>query len=99
MTRSITRWGAASLALSLALATPAFAQGQQLQAGGVVSGEVTGSGAPMNVSLQVAAGQTVQIDAIPAPGAPDGFDLVMKVYDAGGKVVGQDDDSGGGLNP
>src|SRR5689334_8441713 len=96
MSGSFVRWGAATLAL--ATATPAFAQGQ-LAAGGVVEGEVAGAGSPATFSLRAAPGQTLQLDAIPAPRAADGLDLLLKVYDAGGQVVAQDDDGGGGLNP
>ena len=96
MSGSIVRWGAA---LALVIAAPAFAQGQQLAAGGVVQGEVAGSGSPTSISVRAAAGQTLQLDALPAPGAPDGLDLLMKVYDASGVLVGEDDDSGGSLNP
>ena len=101
MSRSIVRWGAAApvIALALAGATPALAQGRQLVAGGVVEGEVAGSGSPASIALRAAAGQTLQIDAIPAPGAPDGLDLLLKVYDADNELVGEDDDGGGALNP
>ena len=44
-------------------------------------------------------GQTLQLDAIPAPRSRDGLDLLMKVYDPVGALVGEDDDSGGALNP
>jgi hypothetical protein len=97
MSGSIVRWGAASLAL--ALAAPAVAQGGQLQAGGVVEGEVADSETPVTIALRAAPGQTLQLDAIPAPRSPDGLDLLLKVYDARGEVVAQDDDGGGGLNP
>ena len=99
MTRSIVRWGAAGLALALAAAGPAFAQGNTLQAGGFVEGEVSSSDAPVTFSLRATPGQTLQLDAIPAPRSPDGLDLLLKVYDAGGTIVAQDDDGGGGLNP
>ena len=97
MSGSIVRWGAAALAL--VAAAPAFAQGQQLAAGGVLEGEVPGSGSPVSFTLRAAPGQTLQLDAIPAPRSPVGLDLLIKVYDAGETVVAQDDDGGGGLNP
>ena len=99
MSESIVRWGAAGLALALAAAAPAFAQGEQLAAGGLVEGEVAGSGSTVSFSLRAAPGQTLQLDAIPAPRAPDGLDLLLKVYDAGGELVAEDDDGGGSLNP
>lgn len=99
MSESIVRWGTAGLALALAAVAPAFAQGQQLVAGGVVEGEVAGSGSPASFAVRAEPGQTLQLDAIPAPRAPDGLDLLLKVYDAGGNLVAQDDDGGGALNP
>src|SRR5688572_5866826 len=98
MSDSIVRWRAAGFALALA-AVPAFAQDQQLVAGGVVEGQVTGSGSPVSFPVRTEAGQTLQLDAIPAPGAPDGLDLLIKVYDTDGELVGEDDDGGGALNP
>ncbi len=97
MSHSDIRWGA-GLALVLAAASPAAAQ-ETLEAGGIVSGEVARAGEPVTISLRTNPGQTVQLDAIPAPRAPDGLDLVMSVYDADGELVGEDDDSGGALNP
>ena len=99
MSESIVRWGAAGFALALAATTPAFAQGRQLAAGGVVEGEVAAAGSPASFSVRAAPGQTLQLDAIPAPRSPDGLDLLLKVYDAGGKLVAEDDDGGGSLNP
>ncbi|HEY6816406.1 MAG TPA: hypothetical protein VI168_12765 [Croceibacterium sp.] len=99
MSRSIVRWGAAGLGLALGASTPALAQSPTLQAGGVVEGEVRGSGSPASFSLRAAPGQTLQLDAIPAPKAPDGLDLMVKVYDAAGDLVAEDDDGGGALNP
>jgi len=99
MSESIVRWGAAGLVLALSGAAPGFAQGQQLAAGGFVDGEVADSGSPTSFSLRAAPGQTLQLDAIPAPRAPDGLDLMLKVYDAGGAIVAEDDDGGGSLNP
>jgi hypothetical protein len=101
MSGSLLRWGAAApvIALALAAASPALAQGRQLVAGGVVEGEVAGSGSSASFPLRAAPGQTLQLDAIPAPGSPDGLDLLMKVYDPAGELVGEDDDGGGALNP
>ena len=98
MRGSITCRGA-SLAMALAAASPAFAQGADLAVGGTVAGEVAEAGSPATISLRAAPGQTIQLDAIPAPRAPDGLDLVMRVYDAAGELVYEDDDSGGALNP
>jgi hypothetical protein len=99
MPRSIVRWGVAGFVLALAAAGPAFAQGDVLQAGGFVEGEVDGSDTPVTVSLRATPGQTLQLDALPAPRSPEGLDLLLKVYDADGELVAQDDDGGGGLNP
>ncbi len=99
MTGSINRWGAAALALVVGAASPALAQDAVLEAGAFSSGEVTASGEPAALSLRVQPGQSVQLDALPAPLAPDGLDLLLKVYDAGGELVGEDDDGGGALNP
>lgn len=100
MSGSFVRWGALAPVLALALAAPGLAQDeQQLVAGGVVEGEVAGSGSPASFPLRTVPGQTLQLDAIPAPGAPDGIDLLMKVYDTDGELVGEDDDGGGALNP
>jgi hypothetical protein len=96
------RWGAARAAVVLGAVTfsaPAFAQGDELEAGAFAGGEVSGAGSPVSLSLRARPGQTVQLDAIPAPRARDGLDLLIKVYDAGGDLVGEDDDSGGALNP
>jgi hypothetical protein len=98
MRRSMTYRGA-SLALALAAASPAFAQDAVLEVGGTVADEVVEAGSPVTISLRAAPGQTIQLDAIPAPRAPDGLDLVMRVYDAAGEQVAEDDDSGGALNP
>jgi hypothetical protein len=97
MSHSDFRWGAC-LALALAAASPAAAQ-ETLEVGGIVSGEVASASEPVTISLRTGPGQTVQLDAIPAPRASDGLDLVMRVYDADGDLVGEDDDSGGALNP
>jgi hypothetical protein len=97
MSGSIVRWGAAALALGAA--APGSAQGEQLVAGGVVEGTVADSGSPATFSLRAAPGQTLQLDAIPAPRSPEGLDLLLKVYDAAGELVAQDDDGGGSLNP
>ena len=99
MARSIVHWGAAGVAWALVASAPAFAQPRELQAGGVVDGNVSEAGSPVTVSLRAAPGQTIQLDAIPAPQSPDGLDLLMKVYDAAGESVGEDDDGGGALNP
>ena len=99
MAGSITRWGAAGMALALASAAPALGQGGELQAGAFRDGEVSGAGEPATLSLRVRPGQSVQLDALPAPRGPDGLDLLMKVYDADGELVGEDDDGGGALNP
>jgi hypothetical protein len=98
MSHKFSRWGA-SLALALAAASPVFAQHEAIEVGGTAGGEVAEAGSAVTVSLRVSPGQTVQLDAIPAPRAPEGLDLVMRVYDAGGELVGEDDDSGGALNP
>jgi hypothetical protein len=98
MSHRVSRRGA-SLALALAAASPAFAQLGAIEVGGIAGGEVADAGSPATVSLRLGPGQTVQLDAIPAPRAPDGLDLVMRVYDADGELVGEDDDSGGALNP
>lgn len=97
MSRSSLRW--AALALALAAASPAFSQVETIAVGGTVGGEVAEAGSPVAISLRASPGQTVQLDAIPAPRAPEGLDLVMRVYDADGELVGEDDDSGGALNP
>jgi len=97
MSRSIIRWSA-TLAVALS-ATPALAQGVPLAPDGLVSGEVAGSGNPASVSLRLQPGQSVQLDAIPAPNAPAGLDMLLKVYDSEDKLVGEDDDGGGSLNP
>jgi hypothetical protein len=99
MSQSIVRWSAAGFVLALAAAAPALAQGQQLAAGGVVEGEVAAAGSPVSFSVRAAPGQTLQLDAIPAPRSAEGLDLLLKVYDAGGELVAEDDDSGGALNP
>lgn len=99
MVRSIVHWSVAGLVAAALVPAAAFAQSGTIAVGGVYEGRVEESGAPDKVSLRAAPGQTVQLDAIPAPTAPDGLDLVMRIYDAGGKMVGEDDDSGGGLNP
>ena len=99
MAGSINRRGAAGLALVLAAAAPAFAQGNVLEAGAFVGGEVPGSGEPASVALRVRPGQSVQLDALPGPRSPDGFDLTMKVYGPDGQLVSEDDDGGGALNP
>jgi hypothetical protein len=99
MSGSINRWGAAALALSLCAASPAHGQGRPLEAGAFVGGEVAGAGEPTSLSLRVAPGQSVQLDALPAPRGPEGLDLLMKVYDPRGELVGEDDDGGGALNP
>lgn len=99
MAGSINRWGAAGLVLALAAAAPALAQGPVLEAGAFVNGEVQGSGDPASVALRVRPGQSVQLDALPAPRSPDGFDLTMKVYGPDGELVSEDDDGGGALNP
>ena len=97
MSGSIVRWGAAGFALAFS-AAPAFAQGQ-LAVGGFVEGEVAAADSPASFSLSATPGQTLQLDAIPAPRSADGLDLLIKVYDAGGSVVAEDDDGGGALNP
>ena len=84
--------GGASLALALVAASPVFAQLEAIEVGGTAGGEVTEAGSAVTVSLRVNPGQTVQLDAIPAPRAPEGLDLVMRVYDAGGELVGEDGD-------
>lgn len=99
MVRSIVHWSAAGLAGALVFAAPVFAQSQAIEAGGVVEAEVAESGTPASFSLRAAPGQTVQLDAIPAPTSPEGLDLLMRVYDPAGEPVGEDDDGGGGLNP
>lgn len=99
MSGSINRWRAAGLAIALGAPSPALAQGQVLEAGAFVGGEVTGAGEPASLSLRVRAGQSVQLDALPAPRGPDGLDLLMKVYGPDGDLVGEDDDGGGALNP
>lgn len=96
MSGSIVRWGAAALALTVA--TPALAQAM-LEAGGVAEGEVAGPDSPTTIELRAAPGQTLQLDALPGPRAADGLDLMLKVTDARGEVVAQDDDGGGNLNP
>ncbi|HEU4652160.1 MAG TPA: PPC domain-containing protein [Croceibacterium sp.] len=99
MARSINRWTPAALALALAAGAPAAAQDKVLEAGGFVDGAVTGSEAPASLSLRVRAGQSVQLDALPAPRSPDGLDLLMKVYGPDGDLIADDDDGGGALNP
>ncbi len=97
MSGSIVRWGAAALAL--AAGVPVSAQSGMLEVGGVAEGSVAGADSPTVIELRAAAGQTIQLDALPGPRAADGLDLVLKVTDSRGEVVGQDDDGGGGLNP
>jgi hypothetical protein len=99
MSGSISRWGAGGLALSLSAAWPALGQGEPLEAGAFVGGIVEGAGQPTVLSLRVAPGQSVQLDALPAPRGPDGLDLLMKVYGPDGELVAEDDDGGGALNP
>ncbi len=100
MSQSIVRWGAAGAVFGLALASaPALAQGATLQVGGLVDGEVAGAGMPAEVSLRAAPGQTIQLDAIPAPRTTEGLDLTLKVYDSSDTLVGEDDDGGGSLSP
>jgi hypothetical protein len=96
---SINRWGAAGIVLSLSATWPVFGQGEPLEVGSFAGGEVRGAGEPASLSLRVEPGQSVQLDALPAPRGPDGLDLLMKVYDAAGELVGEDDDGGGALNP
>jgi hypothetical protein len=99
MSGSIEHWRAAGLALTLFAAGPALAQEGALEAGKFVDGEVAASGEPASLALRVRPGQSVQLDALPAPRAPDGIDLVMKVYGPDGDLVIEDDDGGGALNP
>lgn len=103
MSGSIVRWGAAAptlaLALALAAAGPAAAQNGMLEAGGIAEGEVGGADSPTTIELNAKPGQTLQLDAFPGTRAPDGLDLLLKVTDARGEVVAQDDDGGGSLNP
>jgi hypothetical protein len=97
MSGSIVRWSAAALAL--AAGTQAWAQSEMLEAGGVAEGSVAGPDSPTTIELRAAVGQTLQLDALPGPGAAEGLDLLLKVTDARGEVVAQDDDGGGNLNP
>src|SRR5690606_2038683 len=83
----------------LAASVPALAQGGTLEVGGVAQGTVAGADSPTVIELRAAPGQALQLDALPAPGAADGLDLLLRVYDARGGVVAEDDDSGGSLNP
>jgi hypothetical protein len=99
MAGSFNRWGAAGLVVALGAAGSAFGQGAVLEPGAFVGGEVAQAGEPATLSLRLRPGQTVQLDALPAPRGPDGLDLLMKVYDPGGELVGEDDDGGGALNP
>jgi hypothetical protein len=101
MSGSIVRWGAAApmLVLALGAAAPACAQSGMLEAGGVAEGTVAGAESPTTIEVRAAPGQTLQLDAIPGARAVDGLDLMLKVTDARGEVVGQDDDGGGNLNP
>lgn len=99
MAGTIYRWGTATLALAFGAASPAFGQSQALEAGALAGGEIAGAGQPASLSLRVRPGQSVQLDALPAPRAPDGLDLLMKVYAPDGELVGEDDDGGGSLNP
>ena len=97
MSGSFVRGGC--VAVALAASVPALAQGGTLEAGGVAQGTVAGADSPTVIELRAAPGQALQLDALPAPGAADGLDLLLRVYDARGGVVAEDDDSGGSLNP
>ena len=99
MAGSINRWGSAGVVLALAGAVPVLGQGNALEAGAFVGGEVTGSDSPASLSLRVRPGQSVQLDALPAPRGPEGLDLLIKVYGPDGNLVAEDDDGGGSLNP
>lgn len=101
MAGSIVRWGAAApvLALALLAAAPGWAQGSALEAGGIAEGEVGSADSPTTIEVNAAPGQTLQLDAFPGTRAPDGLDLMIKVTDARGNLIAQDDDGGGSLNP
>ena len=100
MNKAQARWlaGAAALAVG-AIGSQAPAQEGALRPGGVAEGTVESADEPATVSLRVAPGQAVQLDAIPGTAAASGLDLLLKVYDPGGALVGQDDDGSGSLNP
>lgn len=99
MSKSINHMGLGGLALLIGVASPALGQGRPLEAGSFVNGEVAAPGEAASLSLRVRPGQSVQLDALPAPRGPESLDLLMRVYAPDGDLVGEDDDGGGALNP
>lgn len=89
--------GGAALGLGM-IGAPALAQAE-LSAGSMVGGEIESADAPATLSLRLAPGQALQLDAIPGAPAREGLDLTLKVFDPAGTVVAEDDDSGGAYNP
>jgi hypothetical protein len=87
-------------ACCMASAGIAFAQGQVLVPGAMVSGDLARNDeGPVVVPLQLEPGQSVRLDAFPGPDERKQLDLFLRVLDPVGNLVGEADDNEGSLNP
>jgi hypothetical protein len=78
----------------------AFAQEPPpLEVGRLFEGTLSNEGDVVAVPLPLAPGQSIQLDAIPGAGLPEGLDLVLTLYAPDGTNLAVDDDSGGSGSP